>query len=103
MSINEIRVKFDNKKNNKRAYFTFVAKSLTGSNPYFGQSGDFRSDYTWVQFESKKQFVAAVNKYLNNPNARIERLELDGKTMYASDVPELDFRHTILKVVLENL
>jgi hypothetical protein len=100
MSITEIRVKFDNKKNNKRAYFTAY---FGPANTHLGQSGDFRSDYAWVQFESKKQFVAAVNKYLKNPNARIERLELDGNTMSASDVPELDVRHTILKAVLENI
>jgi len=99
-NITELRVKFDNKKNNKRAYFNAYFGPV---NTHFGQSGDFRSDYAWAKFESKKQFVAAVNKYLKNPNARIEHLAIDGNVMSASDIAELDVRHTILKVVLENL
>lgn len=100
MSFTELRVKFDNKKNNKRAYFTAYFGS---ANMYFGQSGDFRSDYAYAQFDNKKQFIAAVNKYLKNPNARIERLELDAQVVLRDTSSNFDVRETILKAALESI
>jgi hypothetical protein len=103
MAFTEVRVQFANTNTNKRAFFLFLSKTPSGLNPYFAQTGDFRSERTWNQFDNNKQFVAAVNKYLNNPNASIERLELNGSTMSASDVAELDIRQTLLKIALDNL
>jgi hypothetical protein len=106
MSITDIRVKFGNKKNNKRAYFNAY---IGPANTYFGQSGDFRSDYAFKQFDCKVEFDKAICKYLNNINARVELLELNGSAV----IGDSDFLESMLydalgfidgrKFIIENL
>lgn len=43
----------------------------------FTQSGDLRSGSTWKEFEGKKEFVDAINNYLNSPKAAIHLLKID--------------------------
>jgi hypothetical protein len=106
MSSTEIRVQFANKNTNKRAFFIAYLKS---ANPYFAQTGDFRSDYSFKQFDCKVEFDKAICKYLNNINARVELLELDGSFV----VGDSDFLESMLydalgfidgrKFIIENL
>ena len=70
MTFSSMKVIFGNKKNANRA-------KLYCSEYGFHQSGSFRSDYETNQFKDKKDFANAIERYLNNPNTYIERLEID--------------------------
>lgn len=77
MKIQSLQVKFSNKKGNKCAKFSAY---IGAENSSFTQSGTFRSDYEFKQFDSKSKFVSAIEKVLSNPNAVIERVIIDGVT-----------------------
>lgn len=64
------------KRQNKYAKFLACDKDCVTLSS-FTQSGDLRSGSTWKEFESKKEFVDAINNYLNNPNAAIHLLRID--------------------------
>ena len=70
MTFSSMKVIFGNKKNANKA-------KLYCSEYGFHQSSSFRSDYETNQFKDKNDFANAIKRYLNNPNAYIERLEID--------------------------
>ena len=100
-NIKTLIVKFSNKKNNKCAkfvgHFGVVGENLQGDS--LVQTGDFRSDFAWNQYSDKKQFVTAIERYLNNPNAQIERLEVDNAVAGSFGNNE----YAVLKIALDSI
>ena len=77
-NIQTFSVKFSNKKNNNCARFSaYIGKE----NSSFTQSGDFRSDFAFKMYDDLKSLKNAIVKYLKNPNARIERVSVDGQVV----------------------
>ena len=93
-----IVVKFSNKRNAYCAKFVGHFDA-SGQEDSLLRYGDFRGEYAFNKYGNRKQFITAVEKYLNNPNASIERFELDGAEISASEW----VCGTILKVALEKL
>ena len=74
----------DKRQNNYAGFLACDKDCVTLSN--FTQSGDLRSDSMWKEFESKKDFVKAIKKYLSNPNASIHRLIIDNSPTLPSKI-----------------
>ena len=97
-NIKTLIVKFSNKKNNKCAKFVGFF-GVFGQENSLVQKGDFRSDFAWNQYSDKKQFVTAIERYLNNPNAQIERLEVDNAVAGSFGNNE----YAVLKIALDSI
>lgn len=74
-----------NKRQNNYAKFLACDKDCVTLSS-FTQSGDLRSDSKWKEFEGKKEFVDAIKKYLNNPNAFVHRLSIDNLPTHPSKI-----------------
>jgi hypothetical protein len=80
------------------------AAYIGDNNSSFTQSGDLRSDYAWKEFDNKKQFVKAIEKYLSNPYASISRVVLNNEFLGDSPFASFDSgREFVLKMILEEL
>lgn len=93
MTFSSMKVMFGNKKNANKA-------KLYCSEYGFYQSGSFRSEYDTNQFKTKNDFANAINKYLNNPNTYIERLEIDNGVAGGFF---LDNELVLLKILVDEL
>jgi predicted KAP-like P-loop ATPase len=76
-NVYSFEVRFSNAKNNKCTKFGGSLCSETGWG--FTQFGSFRSEYEHNFFNSKADFIKAIEKFFSNPNARIERFVVDGQ------------------------
>jgi hypothetical protein len=92
MTFSSMKVIFGNKKNANKA-------KLYCSEYGFHQSGSFRSEYEWNQFKTKNDFANAIERYLNNPNTYIERLEIDNGVAAGFRDNEL----VLLKMLVDDL
>jgi hypothetical protein len=72
--ISDLRIIFT--KGNKCSQFGKTSGELG-----FKQVGTFRSDHENKYFNSTAEFMNALEKYLTNPSARIERLEVNGQVL----------------------
>ena len=90
MTFSTMQVVFRNKKRN--AYKAKLYCSQYG----FYQSGSFRSDYETNQFKTKNDFANAIERYLNNPNAYMECLEVDNDQYKFTGETQLVLLNTLL-------
>ena len=79
-----ISFRSDKRKNNYAKFLACDKDCVTLSS--FTQSGDLRSDSTWKEFESKKEFVNAIKKYLDNPKASVHKLIIDNIMAHPSKI-----------------